>query len=117
MILRKAFIWCDKIIKTEDNNLFQFFYGDDKTNRFFIGTLQDCRVEKKKLLKRKVKLIGRLELNKSGHKISVLNSLEFYRKRFAIAHLLGRFTMMSEKRIIKNGGVIVIDDNFTAYFL
>lgn len=117
MTIRKAFIWCDKIIKTEDDNLFQFFYGDDKTNRFFIGTLQDCRAEKKKLLKKRTKLIGRLELNEGGYKISVLGSDHYYRKRFTMAHLIGRFTMMSEKRIIKNGGVIVIDDNFTAYFL
>ena len=111
--LRRVFIFCQKIRKIENDNKFYFFYGDDLSDRYYVGTLKDCRKEKKKLLKIKTKLLGKLEFNDGEVKMSILGSDYFYRKRFTMAHLLGRFIMPDEK--IKNG-VLYVDDNFKAYF-
>jgi len=112
MELRRAFIFCRKIRKIENENNFYFFYGDDLSNRFYVGTLKDCRREKKQLLKMKTNLLSKLEFNGEKIKMSILGSDHYYRKRFMIAHLLGRF-LLDEK--FKNG-TLYIDDKFRAYF-
>lgn len=111
--LRRPFIFCQKIKKIENDNNFYFFYGDDLSNRSYLGSLKDCKREKKQLLKMKTNLLGKLEFNDEEIKISILGSDHFYRKRFTMAHLLGRFIMPNRK--IKNG-ILYVDDIFKSYF-
>lgn len=114
--LRRAFIWTRKIQRVINGELFFFCYGDDIQSRFFLGTLKDCRKEKKNLLKMKTTLIGRLDLINDNYKISILGADRFYRKRFTQAHLLGWF-ILNKKKILENGGVLVVDDIYRGYFL